>query len=87
MTKQEFVKTLGKKIAQTGNYYLIENRGTLEIHNVGQAFDFDAEDNLVYLDGVYEAAFVGCIAHRENFETIVAETQAEAMAAIREAGF
>jgi hypothetical protein len=75
MNKQELIESLGKKVAQTGAYVLIENRGTLEIYNLGKRIEFDAQDRLLVTED-WEAAFVGCIAHRENFKTIVAETRA-----------
>jgi hypothetical protein len=75
MNKQELIQSLGKKVAQTGAYVLIENRGTLEIHNLGKRIEFDANDKIIYTED-WESAFVGCIAHRQNFKTVVADTQA-----------
>lgn len=87
MTKQELIESLGKFVAKAGAYYLFEVKGTLEIHNIGKAIEWDSEGRIIILEDKYESVFVGCLAYRENFTHAVAEVQAEAMREMREAGF
>ena len=86
MNKQELIASIGKLVTKKGAYYLLNVDGSLQIHHIGKALEF-VDGEIVIHDDKYESVLVGHLAHRENFSWAVAQNQAEAMAAMHEAGF